>query len=462
MKNSIYKIQKSGLYLVPILFFFAFLSCESLEVETPTHLLSGETLFTDPNTAEAAIISIYAKMRESGFLSGGSQGLSNLMGNYADEIEYYSPNRLAEEQFYKNTLSPEDLTVAAMWDTAYNNIYAANAIIEGVAGSAYFTPEEQALFTGEALFIRALIHFYLVNLYGDIPYITTTNYIENSSVSRDPEPVVYEAIIADLQKAVAQLPETDASGERLRPTSYTAAALLARVYLYTENWELAQQYASRVIDNTGWEPNIENVFLKTSASTLWQFSPNDPGLNTYEAATFIVLSAPPAERALSNEVVNDFEEGDLRLTNWVGEITDGTTTWYYPFKYKVGQGATNTEEYSIVMREAEQYLIRAEARARMGDVVGAQADINKIRARAGLANTNASSESELLTAIIHERRVELFTEHGHRFFDLKRTNKLDAVLGPVKPGWNATDALLPLPQKELVANPNLQPQNPGY
>lgn len=462
MKNRVYKIQKAGLILVPVLFLFALLSCESLEVETPTHLLSGETLFTDPNTVEAAIVSIYANMRESGFLSGGSQGLSNLLGNYSDEIDYYSPNRLAEEQFYKNALSPEDLTVTGMWDAAYNSIYAANAVIEGVEGSEYFTAEEQSVFTGEALFIRALVHFYLVNLYGDIPYITTTNYIENSTVSRDSEATVYEAIIVDLQKAAARLPVTDASGEKLRPTSYTAEALLARVYLYTENWELAQQASSRVIDNTGWEPNIENVFLKTSASTLWQFSPNDPGLNTYEAATFIILSTPPAERALSNEVINDFEEGDLRRANWVGEITDGTTIWYYPYKYKIGLGATNTEEYSIVMRLVEQYLIRAEARTRIGDIAGAQADINKIRTRAGLANTTAISESELLTAILKERRLELFTEHGHRFFDLKRTNKLDAVLGPVKPGWNATDALLPLPQKELVANPNLQPQNPGY
>ncbi len=462
MKNRIYKIHEAGRYLVPVLFLFTLLSCESLEVETPAHLMSGETLFNNPDTVEAAIVSIYAKMRESGLLSGGSQGLSNLMSNYADEIDYYSPNRLAEEQFYKNALNPEDLTVTAMWDVGYNNIYAANAIIEGVEGSAHLTEEEQAVFTGEALFIRALVHFYLVNLYGDIPYITTTNYLVNKSVSRQTEPTIYEAIIADLLKATQMLPEEDESGENLRPNSYTASALLARIYLYRGNWELAQQYASRVIENNGWEENIENVFLKNSASTLWQFSPNDSGNNTLEGATFIILATPPAERALSNNVVDDFETGDLRREQWVGEITDGTTTWYYPFKYKIGRGATNSNEYSIVMRTAEQYLIRAEARAHLGDFANAQADINKIRQRAGLGNTSAVSESELLIAIIQERRVELFTEHGHRFFDLKRNNLLDAVLTPVKPGWNSTDALLPLPQKELVANPNLQPQNPGY
>src|SRR5690606_28370132 len=101
-------------------------------------------------------------------------------------------------------------------------------------------------------------------------------------------------------------------------------------------------------------------------------------------------------------------------------------------------------------------------RARMGAIAAAQADINKIRTRAGLGNTTATTESELLTAILQERRVELFTEHGHRFFDLRRANQLDVVLGPVKPGWNTTDRLLPIPEKELLVNPNLQPQNPGY
>jgi len=462
MKNNILKTYTLGSFVFPMFLLLGLLSCENLEIETPAHLLTGETLFTDTNTVEAAILSIYANMREKGFSSGRTLGLSNLLGNYADELDYYSPNRLAEEQFYKNILSPEDLTVAGMWDGAYNNIYAANAIIEGVAGSDYFTEDEKDLFTGEALFIRAFVHFYLVNLYGDIPYITTTDYIVNRSVSRQSEFQVYEAIIADLLRAEELLLETDASGAHLRPNSYTASALLARVYLYQGNWGLAQERAARVIENNGWEPNIEQVFLKTSASTLWQFSPNEAGIPTLEARTFIVQTTPPPERALSNAVVEDFEDGDLRFQEWVGTISDGSTTWYYPFKYKIGLGATNTEEYSIVFRMAEQYLIRAEALARMGDPVGALADINKIRNRAGLADITDTTEKVLLLAIIQERRVELFTEHGHRFFDLKRNSLLDEVLLPIKPGWNTTDALLPLPQKELVANPNLQPQNPGY
>ncbi|MNT21352.1 SusD family protein [compost metagenome] len=72
------------------------------------------------------------------------------------------------------------------------------------------------------------------------------------------------------------------------------------------------------------------------------------------------------------------------------------------------------------------------------------------------------TQQEILDAIHFERRWELFTEYGHRFFDLKRSGKLDSSLNGIKPGWNSSDALFPLPQNELIANPNLRPQNTGY
>lgn len=461
MKKIGTKIRKAGLPLA-VCILILLLGCDSIEVDTPSHLLSGENVYTDAKTVEAAMIAIYANLRDSGLLTGTPQGISTLMGNYADELDYYSAIRLAEEPFNKNSLSAAEPTIAELWNGAYNQIYQANAILEGVRDSRFFTVEEQNQFTGESLFVRALIHFYLVSLYGDIPYITTTNYLENKIVSRMPEQEVYSAIVEDLMAAQELLPEMDVTAQHLRPNKYTALALLARVHLYTNNWELANQYSSVVIDNNGWEENIENVFLNTSSSTLWQFSPNEEGGNTLEANTFIILSAPPSERALSNRVVEAFEAEDLRRAHWVGEISDGTTTWFFPYKYKVGLGAGTSQEYSIVFRMAEQYLIRAEARTMLGDLAGAQTDINKIRNRAGLADTSAFSEAELLKAIRQERQVELFTEFGHRFFDLKRWGLLDEFLNGVKPGWNATDRVLPLPEKELLVNPNLQPQNDGY
>ncbi|UPT69969.1 MAG: RagB/SusD family nutrient uptake outer membrane protein [Flavobacterium sp. JAD_PAG50586_2] len=152
----------------------------------------------------------------------------------------------------------------------------------------------------------------------------------------------------------------------------------------------------------------------------------------------------------------------MRRNHWVNALTDGTNTWYHSFKYKQQMNTGTTEEYSIVMRLPEMYLIRAEARARQGFLTGATDDLDVIRNLAGLPNTTAVTQQEILDAILRERRVEFFTEGGHRFFDLKRAGQLDTVLTPVKPGWNAYEALFPLPQNELLLNPNMLPQNPGY
>jgi hypothetical protein len=147
---------------------------------------------------------------------------------------------------------------------------------------------------------------------------------------------------------------------------------------------------------------------------------------------------------------------------WVGSVTQGTNKWYFPRKYKEKSNTNSSVEYSIVFRLAEMYLIRAEARAKEGNLSGAKDDLNKIRNTAGLGNTNASTSNEINNAILAERKFELFTEYGQRFFDLKRTGTLDLHLASAKPGWNTTDNLLPLPANELIANPNLRPQNPGY
>lgn len=110
----------------------------------------------------------------------------------------------------------------------------------------------------------------------------------------------------------------------------------------------------------------------------------------------------------------------------------------------------------------EQYLIRAEARAYQVNISGAQEDLNIIRNRAGLSDTSATTQQDLLSAILQERRLELFTEIGHRWFDLKRTGQAGTVLAPLKPAWQERNLLLPIPETELILNPNLQPQNPGY
>jgi hypothetical protein len=450
-------------FLILVTVFFLSNSCDNfVEVDLPSSQLTGEAVFEDATTSNAAMAGVYTKLRDTGLLTGHSTGLSCRLGLYADELDYYQAND--PNYFYTNSLFSAEAGVQDLWNQSYNVIYSANAIAEGVTASHSLPQNDKDHLQGEALFVRALIHFYLLNLYGDIPYITTTDYVHNSTVHKIPSTEAYNQIVTDLTQAVSLLPENYISSERVRPNKATAQALLARAYLYMGLWAEAANTASAVLNNSlyPWETDLDKIFLKECTTTIWQFMPDSDNANSAEGNLFIFNSGPPPMVALNINLVNAFDNADQRKVHWIKGVTDGSTTWYHAFKYKLNSGATGSHEYSIVFRLAEQYLIRAEARIMQGDLIGAKDDLNVIRNTAGLSNTTAISSTAIRDAIINERRLEFFTEFGHRFFDLKRVGNLDSSLTGSKPGWSHNDALWPLPAQELSANPNLNPQNPGY
>lgn len=441
-------------------------ACDSfVAVDLPESQLTNMAVFEDNATANAALTSIYSKIRDNGILTGTNSGISNQLANYTDDMVAYGNPTNPSFPFYNDNVLPSNTSISNFWNASYNQIYSANAILEGVDLSTELSEENKKLLQGEAFFIRALVHFYLVNLFGDVPYIKETDYRKNATANRMPTQQVYENIILDLEKAITLLPENYSSTSRVRPTKYVAKALLSRTYLYTKAYAQAANEATTVLNQNAiysLEENLNDVFLLSSKETIWQLQAGISGQNTQEAAVFVFLSGPPSLVALSDNLVASFAPVDMRKTNWTKAITDGTTTWYHANKYKERDFTGVSKEYSIVFRLAELYLIRAEARAHQGDLIGAKEDLNIITQRAGLAPTMAISQAEIITAIVQERRWEFFTEHGHRFFDLKRLNLLDNTLSAVKPGWNTTDQLFPIPQSELSTNPNLRPQNPGY
>lgn len=445
-----------------IIFLSCLTGCDSfVDVDTPDSQLTGNSVFEDRNTANAAMADIYSKLRDSGVLSGQTLGTSYTLGLYADELTYYSS---ATNPEFTNTMLGSSPVSASVWNESYKQIYGANAIIEGVHNAVSLAVNDRNQFKGEALFVRALVHFYLTNMYGDIPYVTTTDYNVNRLVSRMPVEEVYQHIISDLNEAIDLLPEEYISAERVRANRATAHALLARVYLYHGNWAEASNEASAVINNPlyNWETDLDNIFLKSSTTTIWQFMPKLEGNNTDEGSLFIFLTGPPPLIALTTDFVTSFEAGDQRKEHWIATVTSGTETWFHSYKYKQNSNTGSSLEYSVVFRLAEQYLIRAEARAMQGELSIAKEDLNKIRHLAGLGDTDAATATEIAVAVLNERRHELFTEYGHRFFDLKRTNNLDSVLSLSKIGWDHNDMFWPIPNNELLANPNLHPQNPGY
>lgn len=461
-KNS-FHIVKSTLLLLPLV--FTCNSCDSfVQVDLPNSQLTSQAVFEDKATATAAMANIYNSIRDNGLLSGTSAGISNQLGNYADELVCYGSSATATYDFYNNTLVATNPNIAAIWSTSYNQIYAANSVLEGVKKAVSLQSIDRDQLMGEALFTRSLIHFYLMNVFGDIPYITTTNYIENSTVKRIAQTELYNYLKSDLAQAAELLPEAYVTSEKVRPNKYVAIALLARVALYAEDWAEAAENATKVINKTDlyqWT-SLNKVFLKNSTTTIWQFMPSVIGKNTNEGATFIFIAGPPPLTAVSSQLLNAFTSGDLRKTEWLKAVTNGTNTWYHAYKYKQRLNTSASQEYAIVLRLAEQYLIRAEAKVHLNDLDGAAEDLNAIRNQAGLGDATATTTEELLKAILQERRLEFFTEFGHRFFDLKRTNQLDETLSALKLGWDSNDKFWPIPATEIKVNPNLKPQNTGY
>jgi len=260
-----------------------------------------------------------------------------------------------------------------------------------------------------------------------------------------------------------------------------------------QQYDLAEAAASQVIGNTTLFNLCTNlsssmgtnyVFQKNSTEAIWQLAtPVPASYFTPDGEFFILKSAPSTSGSnsstISPQLTSSFELNDKRQAVWIGKYTSTRApiaTYYFPFKYQsrdVAVTATNpaaATEYVMVLRLAEQFLIRAEARAQQGKLNDAITDLNTIRNRAKLPNYSGSAvdQAAVLAAIMHERQVELFAEWGNRWLDLKRTGQLDAVMGgptgvcQAKHGsWVSTDQLFPIPQSETINDPNLI-QNPGY
>lgn len=436
-------------------------SCEKfLEVDPPKDKITPTQVFENDATATSAITGIYSRMTTSGFTSGDRYSIAVLSGLSADELK--SHNAVLDE-FYQTEILSSSSSINLFWSNAYSYIYSANAILEGLPFSTGISEATKKQVEGEAKFIRAFCYFYLINLFGEVPLNLTTDYRINAIAKKSPTDVVYRQIISDLSQAEELLPITYVSMERIRPNKWAAKSLLSRVYLYTENWAFASQKATEVIDQIGiysLVDDLDKVFLKNSSEAIWQLMPPAGG-NTKEG-NLLILLATPTMVSLRPEVFNLFSDGDLRKLKWIKEFTNSTGKYYYPFKYKVKMSTTITE-YSMVMRLAELYLIRSESMAKLGQVDQSLKDINVIRKRAGLViPLNNLSQAQCLEEIEKQRLLEFFSEWGHRWLDLKRTNRAEVLLSILKGStWRSTDLLYPIPANEVNRNPNIT-QNNGY
>jgi hypothetical protein len=437
-------------------------SCESfLELDPPKTSVVDENVFLSANTADAAIRGIYINMYNSTNSANLINGafLSPVLGISADELDFFG----TEFDNYKNNrLIVSDISIQSVWTSGYRVLYQANACIQGLRGNSNIGASQRDRMLGEALFLRGLHYFYLVNLWGDVPLVLSTDYEVTGNLPRTPVEEVYRQIIADLLEAEELLGIEYFGGGKIRANRHAVSALLARVYLYRGDWQAAIEKSSQVISGNYSLPATDDVFVVGSDEAIWQLQNSaTPTSNSIEATRFVPNNLPLFY--VNQDLAAIFGEDDTRAS-WLGSFEYLEEEYIYPNKYKVAVNTpTGTEEHLVMLRLAEQYLIRAEARAKENDFSGSLEDLNLVRERAGIETiANVSDQETLLGLIERERRLELFSEQGHRWFDLKRTGRIAQVLGDYKNSpWDPNNELWPIPQGQLLANPNLE-QNPGY
>lgn len=474
-------------FLLIIILFSCIISCKKfITVGPPLTTVNSYVVFENDAQAASVLTGIYTELMKKPLTSGAPGGggllaLSVFPGLSADELVTTDITGKTLFPYYSNSLLNTIPANADFWSQIYPIIYSANSAIEGLNNSKGISNNVKQQLLGEAKFVRAICYFYLVNLYGDVPLVLSTDFELNRLLPRTSKDSVWSKIKEDLLSAKSLLSEKylqanviSESVDRVRPTTWAASALLARVYLYTANYEGAISESSIVINNNslfGIVP-LNEVFKMNSQEAIWQLMPVGSGVtaNTREGSLFNLPSNGPSSSRniyLSDYVVNSFSPDDQRgqKGNWINYVTARGKRYYYPYKYKIGAVNTSVQEYSMVLRLAELFLIRAESKAWLGDIPGAASDLDIIRNRAGLPNTTANDKETLLTANLDERQVELFSEWGHRWLDLKRTGIVDSVMSIVTPtkggSWNHNWQFYPIRNFEILRSPNVT-QNPGY
>lgn len=454
-------------------------SCEKLvEVAPPVTSTNGENVFEYTSTTISAVTGLYAAMSSATFSAVGDIRTINVYaGLYTDELSLFpSPNvNRIYQDFFTNSLSAQKGGNGGQyWNLMYARIYRCNALLVGINNSINIPDGIKKQLIGEVLFVRSLCYYYLLNFYGNIPWIDGIDYTINSHVKRNNSTEILKYLVADLTKAKDSLSLNylDASllktvnNARFRPTSYAASALLIKVLLLQEDWINAELEANRVISNSQVFSldSLNAVFLTTSKEAIWQLQVTSSNGATEEGNKFILPTTGASESAplfLNPRLVAAFEKNDRRKQAWIGTAR----SYNYAFKYKVANSVGSPSEALVVFRLSEVYLNRSEARARQGKIDLSLNDLNQVRSRAWLGKVMGVAQDKLIDTILHERQVELFTEFGNRFIDLKRFNKIDLIMPSVSidkgTTWQPYFSFFPLAQSEVQANPNIE-QTPGY
>ncbi len=483
--------MKNKINVAFVVFMITFGSCNDYLDFPAEGVVPSEEFFQNAEQAEQAVVAIYAHMRSwpmVGFAHVIIQEITSdnsVKGSAVGDASFIN-------DFDRFNFTSNQFILNDYWSGRYQGISRANQAISNIP-NVPMDENRKSRLIGEAKFARALFYFDLVRAFGDVPLPTSVENTLEESTRRAPAADVYALIVQDLLDAIAVLPEQYGAGDIGRATVWSAHGLLAKVYLYREDWENVLTQTSAIINSGRFElledfyhvfrieneNSRESIFEIQSAGVAgipelgsqysqiqgvrgengfgWGFNlPSDDLIAAFAEAGDTERKA--ATILMRGDVTQD---GDLIEGVPAGQL-EGVNDPRYNGKSYVPRdrqisGINEGSEQNIrVLRYAEILLIDAEAKIQTSDVGGAATSLNEVRERAGLDPV----EVPTLQDIWNERRLELAME-GDRFFDLVRTGQADEVLGPF--GFQTgRNEVFPIPQSMIDITDNAISQNPGY
>ncbi|MEQ9099889.1 MAG: RagB/SusD family nutrient uptake outer membrane protein [Imperialibacter sp.] len=499
MKNINYLILTGFLML-------GFSSCSDfLELPSETNLTSA-TFFQSQSDFEKAVNGTYAPLRGL-FNSGGNAATGSwLMGEmHSDNTRYkYNPNFRAtidQENVADFTVIPTNSAVLNKYRGYYLVIARANQVLSSIDGVT-FDPAAKDNLKGQALFLRALSYFDLVQYFGKLPlHLVPSTSLDDVALPLSEVDVIYDQIIADATEAASLLPGK-ADQELGRATSGAAKTLLGNVHVVLKNWSAAETILKEVVNSGEYAlvANYGDVFLtsnKNNSESVFevQYRQGQDGYSSNFVYSFFPMPitageltetmanygvAPAAVNGLvqqgynipSPEIIAAYEADDERKAASIGTAKAGGVDYPFILKYLHPHATAGlTDDNWPIYRYAEVLLLLAEALDEQGKSAEALPFLNQVRGRAGLSDI--ISTSGLRDAIFNERRVELAFENK-RWLDLVRTGRAVAVMtafgasvkanpenyyfpagqAPVPSAFTSIDLTFPLPADEALLSPN--------
>jgi hypothetical protein len=453
-------------------------ACENDLNTVPEDRFTVASFYKNSSDIEAAVNAAYGGLQRDGLYGF----------NYHILMETRSDNTFEEEPSNSGGFGEVDLfnrvtnngVFRQTWVDSYLTIQAANIVLNRIDGIADMDAAIKDFRKGEMKFIRALVYYNLVNLYGAVPLVTieTTNPTDFFGQGRTPVQDVFNQIIMDLNEAVIELPVTNETGRVTKGAGYT---LLGKVHLANSNPTEAET-ALRLVNGYTFINTYAEIFginNENNAGSIFEVQFQSGVNGGKEGSSFagrFTSQKNPGSRGnniVTQDLLNSFEAGDLRRDEIIEDPQDPTV--FISKKYiddsrvLVDDGDNNV----IVFRYADVLLSLAEALNNKGYVANGEAFdlLNRIRTRAGLPSLTAATitdQAKFNEVLLKERRHEFFYEN-HRWFDLKRLGNPVDVMNNHFAGFvglniviDQNDLVLPIPLDQLNSDPGSMKQNPGY